>query len=163
MSPRIALLVAIASVCPAQDFSRDVQPIFERRCQGCHGAAQQMGGFRLDSPASASRITGKIIDRITSTKPGFFMPPVGERLTDAEVAKIRAWIEAGAKWPANNDRPAHWAFQPVKHPGVPQVHQRNWARNTIDKFILARLEAQKTAPSPETDRHTLIRRVSLDF
>jgi hypothetical protein len=31
------------------DFSRDIQPILEKSCYGCHGAKMQMGGLRLDS------------------------------------------------------------------------------------------------------------------
>ena len=57
MNLRIAMLLAAASLCvSAQDFSKDVQPIFERRCQGCHGATQQMSNLRLDSPASIARV-----------------------------------------------------------------------------------------------------------
>ena len=65
MNLRIAMLLAAAS-CMAlsvaagqdfsSDFSKDVQPIFERRCQGCHGPTQQMSNLRLDSPASAARV-----------------------------------------------------------------------------------------------------------
>jgi cytochrome c553 len=160
-------VLALPSV--AQGF-RDAQAIFERRCQGCHGAAQQMSGLRLDSPESAARVitpgssaTSKLVDRITSDKPGYYMPPVGDRLTADEIARIRAWIDAGAKWPSTAARSTHWSFQPVLRPGVPPVTRHGWVRTPIDGFILARLEAEKIAPSPEADRHTLIRRLSLDF
>src|ERR1700728_1864765 len=102
MNLRIAMLLAAVSFCAgAQDFSKDVQPIFERRCQGCHGPTQQMSNLRLDSPASIARVVdGKLIDRISSAKKGFMMPPIGAPLTTEEIAKIKSWLDAGAKFPA---------------------------------------------------------------
>src|ERR1700692_734041 len=104
MNLRIATLLAAVSACAiAQDFSKDVQPIFERRCQGCHGATQQVSNLRLDSPASAARVvtpgdsaSSKLFEKISSTKKGFMMPPVGAPLTAEEIAKIKLWIDAGA-------------------------------------------------------------------
>ncbi len=153
MNLRIAMLLAAASLC-AQDFSKDVQPIFERRCQGCHGATQQMSNLRLDSPASAARVVnGPLFERISSTKKGFMMPPVGAPLTAEEIGKIKSWIDAGAKFPATVAKSTHWAFQPIQHP----------AHGSIDALILERLAKENIAPSPEADRRTLIRRVSLDL
>jgi cytochrome c553 len=153
MNLRIAMLLAVACAS-AQDFSKDVQPIFERRCQGCHGAAQQMSNLRLDSPASIARVVdGKLIDRISSTKKGFMMPPIGAPLTAEEIAKIKSWIDAGAKFPAVVGKSTHWSFQPIQRP----------AKTSIDAFILDRLAKENIAPSPEADRRTLIRRVSLDL
>src|SRR5947207_3221893 len=57
----------------------------------------------------------------------------------------------------------HWAFQPVRRPAVPAVVNRAWVRNDIDAFVLARLEKEGVAPSPEADRVTLLRRLSLDL
>jgi cytochrome c553 len=155
MNLRIAMLLAAASLrLAAQDFSKDVQPIFERRCQGCHGATQQMSGLRLDSPASIARVVdGKLADRISSTKKGFMMPPVGAPLTAEEIGKIKSWIDAGAKFPATLATSTHWAFQPIQRP----------SKKSIDEFILERLAKENVAPSPEADRRTLIRRVSLDL
>jgi cytochrome c553 len=155
MNLRIAMLLAAACAW-AQDFSKDVQPIFERRCQGCHGANQQMSNLRLDSPESAARVVnGKLFERISSTKKGFMMPPVGAPLSDAEIAKIKSWIDAGAKFPAavTNAKSTHWAFQPIQLS----------AKTSIDAFVLERLAKENIAPSPEADRRTLIRRVSLDL
>jgi cytochrome c553 len=152
MNLRIAMLLA-AACASAQDF-KNVQPIFERRCQGCHGATQQMSNLRLDSPASIARVVdGKLIDRVTSTKKGFMMPPVGAPLTAEEIAKIRSWLDAGAKFPAVVAKSTHWAFQPIERP----------AKASIDAFVLERLAKENISPSPEADRRTLIRRVSLDL
>jgi hypothetical protein len=79
--------------------------------------------------------------------------------------------------PANNDaadlarydariKPAdrqHWAYQPVKRPGIPDVKNAAWARNPIDRFVLARLEARGWQPSPPAPPHALLRRVHLDL
>ncbi len=152
---RIAtLLAAVSCLTAAQDFSKDVQPIFERRCQGCHGPTQQMGNLRLDSPASIARvIDGKLVDRISSTKKGFMMPAVGAPLTAEEIGKIKSWIDVGAKFPSTVAKSTHWAFQPIVHP----------AKTSIDAIILDRLAKENIAPSAEADRTTLIRRVSLDL
>jgi hypothetical protein len=164
------------------DFGRDVQPIFESRCQGCHGPQQQMAGLRLDSGDAALKGasdgpviqpgksgTSGLIERVTSSKKGFGMPPVGEPLSAAQIATLRAWIDQGAIIPvarsqgAANSKSHHWSFQPVTCPAIPDVRARSWVRNPIDRFVAARLEAQGFVPSPEADRVTLIRRASLDL
>ena len=186
---RCCLLLVVLCVVPAGaqppkiDFPRDVQPIFESRCQGCHGAQQQMAGLRLDSGTAV--LTGassgpviqpgksaasRLIARVTSTKKGFGMPPIGEPLTASQIATLRAWIDQGAHVPASeqaatatNPKSRHWSFQPVIRPALPDVRARAWVRNPIDRFVAARLEVEGFAPSPEADRATLIRRVSLDL
>ncbi len=165
------------------DFSRDVQPIFEARCQGCHGAQQQMAGLRLDSgdailkgSTSGAVIQpgksagSKLMQRVSSRRKGFAMPPVGEPLSPEQIATLSAWIDQGAHVPASapapvaaNPKSTHWAFQPVGHPVPPEVRNRAWVRNPIDRFIAARLEREGLAPSAEADRITLIRRLSLDL
>ena len=95
------------------------------------------------------------------------MPPKGPPLDAAQVALIKTWIDAGAVGPANEVAAVaaskHWSFQPIKRPAVPAVKDKAWVRNPIDAFILARLEKEGVAPSPEADRATLIRRLSLDL
>src|ERR1700733_12555080 len=135
MNLRIAMLLAAASLCAwTQDFSKDVQPIFERRCQGCHGATQQMSNLRLDSPASIARVLdGKLMERISSTKKGFMMPATGAPLSTEEIGKIKSWIDAGAKFPAVVAKSIHWSFQPIQRP----------AKTSIDAFILERSAQEK--------------------
>jgi hypothetical protein len=86
-------------------------------------------------------------------------PPYSDRkpLTEAEVTTIRTWIEQGAKWQS------HWSFTAPVRPALPEVRKTSWVRNPIDRFILARLEGEGLAPSPETDRPRLLRRVSFDL
>ncbi len=87
------------------------------------------------------------------------MPPpkAHARLSSDQVERIRQWIEQGAKWQP------HWAFVAPKRPAVPQVNDSAWVRNPIDAFILERLGQEGLTPSPEADRETIIRRVTLDL
>ena len=58
---------------------------------------------------------------------------------------------------------AHWAFQPVRRPPVPEVQERAWVRNPIDAFILAKLEAAGEKPAPPASAAVLLRRAHLDL
>ena len=93
------------------------------------------------------------------------MPPTGPPLDAAQVAVLKAWIDAGAAAPSDEVAAAamHWSFRPVVRPAEPAVKNEAWVRNPIDRFVLARLEKEGIAPSPEADRATLIRRLSLDL
>ena len=165
------------------DFAREVQPILERRCLACHGAKVQRSGYRLEKRDSALRggetgeaaiVPGKsdsspLVLRVAglgSEKP---MPPRGERLSAEEIGVLRAWIDQGASWPEAvvlSDRAAqkkHWAFVPPERPDPPEVTRAEGIRNEIDRFVLARLAKEGLEPSPEADRATLLRRLSLDL
>ena len=96
------------------------------------------------------------------------MPPVGARLTSAEVATLRAWIDQGAPWAASGKTAGggntHWAFRKVTRPEAPAVRDRAWPRNAIDRFVLgARWNPRVSRRRPKPSRTTLIRRVSLDL
>jgi hypothetical protein len=163
------------------DFERDIQPIFAARCLSCHVAGKEKGGLRLDDGAEAMLggnsgtviVPGKSADSrlihvVAGTDPDTRMPPKGP-LSAAEVGKLRAWIDQGARWPRQatattmTKRSDHWAFQPIRRPELPRVRQADWPRNGIDYFILARLEKEGIAPSPQADRVTLVRRLHLDL
>ncbi len=165
------------------DFARDIQPIFASKCVSCHSAAKDRAGLRLDCGPEALKgsisgeviIPGKsadsmLIHLVAGLDPDKRMPDKGDPLTAKEVGLLRAWIDQGAKWPEGlvievkkSPKLTHWAFQPIKRPDAPEVAKRDWVRNGIDAFVLARLEKEKIAPSPEADRVTLIRRLSLDL
>src|SRR5262249_28886084 len=98
------------------------------------------------------------------------MPPKEPRLKPQQVALLKTWIDEGAKAPATEAaadtalaKSRHWAFQTPLRPKVPDVSDKAWVSNSIDNFILARLEKEKIRSSPEADKITLIRRVSLDL
>ena len=178
----LALTVALSgnrllAADPAQvDFNRDIRPLFESRCYECHGTQKQKSGLRLDRKANALRggdsgkqaiVAGKsadspLVQKITSHDPDEMMPPKGERLTEKQVALLRAWIEQGAVWPEEAEK-KHWAYVKLTRPELPKIKNKKWPRNDIDYFVLARLEKEKLNPSPPADRATLIRRVSLDL
>jgi mono/diheme cytochrome c family protein len=163
------------------DFAKDVQPIFAKACYECHGEKKQKSDFRLDDRDAAMKggetgkaavIPGKsaespLILRVAGTNPDEVMPPKGDKLTAAQIGILRAWIDQGAKWPEELAHPKkkqdHWAFKAPVKPAVPEPKKPAWARNAIDKFILARLEKEELTPSLEADRVTLLRRLSLDL
>ena len=166
------------------DFQREVQPIFEQHCYACHGSQLQTSGLRLDDGDAALKggnsgaaikpgdsATSPLILRAAGVSGVIRMPPAGAPLTAGEVGILRAWIDQGAKWPrlVANGSPArlrgasHWAFQPIRRPDVPIVQNRSWVRNPVDAFILERLEREQIKPSPEADKATLLRRLSLDL
>jgi mono/diheme cytochrome c family protein len=174
-----------ATAADAPDYLRDVKPLLAKHCVSCHGPDKQRSGLRLDTavsllkggdsgPAVVPRKSGasRLIVAVSGgTEDVVAMPPKGApRLSNDEVAVLRAWVEAGAPAPANEaaaqpTTPAskHWAFRPIIRPAESAVKNPAWVRNPIDRFVLARLEKEKLAPSPEAVRVTLLRRLSLDL
>jgi mono/diheme cytochrome c family protein len=165
----------------AIDFAQQVRPILEKHCYACHGPEKRKGGLRLDlrDAALAGGDSGPIlvpghpaesllIEKVTAADPAEAMPPEGDRLTDDEIGRLRSWIDAGAVWPIEEDstgtsQPSHWSFVAPRRPELPPVRGADWVRNPVDRFVLARLERENVQPSPEADRRTLIRRLSLDL
>jgi cytochrome c553 len=169
------------------DFVRDVRPILEARCTGCHGVKRQRGKLRLDRrPAIPGVVVpgdlaaSPLYERVTSDDPEERMPAEGEPLAAAQIALLARWIEEGATWPADAEeatepRAPHWAYVAPVRPEVPGGEyvapagpevprgEAGWARNPIDRFVLARMQEQELAPAPEADRATLLRRASLDL
>jgi hypothetical protein len=159
------------------DFNQDVQPILASNCFSCHGPDPEMrkAGLRLDLKESAfakrpqhpdAIVPGhpeqsELIKRIESKDPHYLMPqsPLGEAkpMKAADIAVLREWVKEGAVY-----RP-HWAFEKPVKPPPPAVQSSDWAKTPIDMFILARLKKEGLHPSPEADKDTLIRRVTLDL
>lgn len=156
-------------------FSQDVRPILTEHCYACHGpdVGTRKAGLRLDTEEGATAklksggvavVPGNLDDsdlifRITTDDPEAKMPPkkFHKDLTAAQIETLRRWVEEGAHWTS------HWAFVPPRRPAPPAVKNTTWERNPIDRFILARLEAEGLSPAPEADPATLIRRVYLDL
>jgi hypothetical protein len=175
MKPLLALLAVVALPATARaadiDFNRDVRPILSDKCFACHGPDEKhrKAKLRLDVEEVAldrgAVVPGKpadstLIERITAAKEDERMPPVktGKKLTAAEVEILRKWIADGGKYAP------HWAYVPPKKHPVPTAREKAGAAgNWIDNFILARLEREKLAPSPEADRRTLARRLYFDL
>ena len=168
------------------DFERDVRPILSARCHTCHGPTQQMNGLRLDRreealqgglsgpvivPGSSSE--SRLIQLVAGVEKNRIMPPDGDRLSDQEISRLRAWIDQGAHWAegrvlseetdSSGQAVRHWAFQALRKPEQPLVRYQSWVRNPIDSFVLARLESEGFEPSPEAAKLALLRRASLDL
>jgi hypothetical protein len=166
-------LFAFATAVAAQsavDYFRDVQPIFQKRCYGCHGAMQQMGGLRLDRRDDIVRViksgdsANSKLHAMVSGAGKLRMPPTGPPLPPVEVAVLKTWIDSGANWPAAGTTiPLPWSFAPLRRPVPPLVRNPQWRRNTIDAFIAAKLARKSIQPSAEADRRTLLRRLHLDL
>jgi hypothetical protein len=171
-------IVAFTSFAAAQtvEFNRDIRPILSDRCYTCHGPdqANRKTKLRFDVEGSAKGDLGKgrfaivpgspakseLYQRVTSKDPVRRMPPAylgHAALSDREIGLLRRWIEQGAQWQK------HWSFLPPKRPVLPKVSNPAWVRNGIDYFVLERLDREGLKPSPEADRATLIRRVTLDL
>ncbi|MCU1232049.1 MAG: hypothetical protein JWP63_16, partial [Candidatus Solibacter sp.] len=167
----VGLVMAAAwGATPATvEFNRDVRPILSDRCFSCHGpdSAARKSPLRLDQEDSARAALkagdpahSPLYQRITSTDNARRMPPAymgRERLPDAEIETLRRWIEQGAKYQP------HWSLIAPRRPELPAVNESAWARNAIDRFVLARLESEGLKHSPEAEAATLLRRVTLDL
>jgi hypothetical protein len=155
-------------------FNRDIRPILSDNCFSCHGPdkARRKADLRLDTEAGAFADLGgsraivpgnpdksELLRRVAADSGRERMPPAqsGRRLTERQIQLLRRWIEQGAKWQA------HWSLISPKRPSLPHVQDTAWPRNAVDAFVLARLEAEGLRPSPEADRITLLRRVTLDL
>ncbi|MBX3444179.1 MAG: PSD1 domain-containing protein [Planctomyces sp.] len=179
-----ALLAGGAAADEVPDFTRDVLPIFERRCIECHGADDTQQDLRLDSFVGVRRggNSGSLVragdsqgsllmQAVTGAAGVEAMPPedAGERLSAEELDILRRWIDAGGVGPADAVEPPrarrgdHWSFQPIRRVPPPEVSDPAWSRSPIDRHIHARLADAGLHPSPEADRATLIRRLSLDL
>jgi len=153
------------------DFARGIRPLLSDACYNCHGpdGKARKAKLQLHDRAGAMKsgvlTDGEMLARLTSDDPDEQMPPLdsNRNLSDTDRAKLVQWLKAGAKWP-EDDR--HWAFVPPKRTEVPKVKTGGWVRNPIDAFVLARLEQSELEglnPSPEADKATLLRRVTLDL
>src|SRR5580658_6192988 len=157
-------LAALASSAPAETFAfnQNIRPILSDHCFACHGpdAANRQAGLRFDLPNATRGIESEILRRIASSDDSERMPPPGSgksRLTAREIDLIRQWIARDAPWQP------FWSFIPPKRPALPVTRDASWPKNSVDRFILARLERESLRPAPEADKRILIRRVSLDL
>lgn len=161
------------------DFTLQVKPIINKNCITCHGGVRQKAGFSLlfREEALAKTKSGKpaiipgdadnseIIRRLTLNDPEDRMPYKHDPLSKENIDIIRRWINEGAKWGE------HWSYVPVKKVEIPErktffnlIPQKSkWAINPVDHFIEQKLDENDLKPSPQADKHTLLRRVSLDI
>ena len=164
----------------AQRFEKDVLPLLTNRCVKCHGGKTREGGLRFNGGGDLSHLNdsglpavdpggsakSELIARVTSQDEDLRMPPKGEgeKLTKAEVAILRRWIDDGAVWPEHlTTKVTHWSYVKPVRPTPPSVSNPGWVQNPIDQFVLARLDKESMKPSSRTGRARLMRRVYLDL
>ncbi|MBW7893240.1 MAG: DUF1549 domain-containing protein, partial [Chitinophagaceae bacterium] len=159
-------------------YNFQVRPILSDRCYACHGpdANKREADLRLDiqeeaykalkeNPGSHAIVPGKpnqseVYLRISSSDTSYRMPPASGNLpalSKEEIAIIKKWIEQGAQYEP------HWAFVPPQKTELPQVKNKDWAKNEIDYFVLSKMEGHKLSPNKEADKERLLRRISLDI
>ena len=167
-------------------FETRVRPILAKNCYACH-AKTKVANLRLDSredmltggdhgPALVPGDADKSLLVKSIRHEGDLKMPKGGKLKQAEIDAIAEWVKLGAPWPEakaarkNDDRfeitpeqRAHWAFQPLKKPAEPAVKDARWARNAVDRFVLAKLEENGLRPVAAADKRTLIRRAYYDL
>lgn len=176
----LAPLLSLVWVLPSQaveplDFNRDIRPILSNHCWNCHGRDDhaRQANLRLDRRDDATKklesgstalvpsdvAASELVKRIEASEADTMMPPPDFKrpLAAKQKETLKQWIAQGAPY-AN-----HWAFETPKRPVAPAVRNTAWPRNEIDRFVLAKLEAEGIAPSPEADRHAWLRRVTLDL
>jgi mono/diheme cytochrome c family protein len=159
-------------------FTRDIKGLLSNRCIRCHGpdaearhgggenglrldtfagAIEDLGGYAAIVPGEANK--SELIIRVSEEDVDLVMPPpeAGEPLSDKEVSLLQRWINDGAEYEP------HWSYTRISRPAIPTVSDSSWPRNQIDRFILAKLEAEGLEPSQEADRMTLARRLALDL
>ena len=171
-------------VAAVVDFTRDIQPILEKNCYECHGPRKARGRLRLHAGAFIRRggVSGPVIEagrgdqslliqRVLGQGADDQMPLDRDPLPPAAIALLKAWIDQGAPLPATDSTSIdvaenveeHWAYLKPVRPELPAVTNRTWARNPIDRFVLAQLEHEHLLPSVEADKATILRRVTLDL
>jgi hypothetical protein len=162
-------------VAPATPrFNRDILPILADNCFQCHGPDEpaRKAKLRLDTREGAvakrrghaaivpgDSAASELIRRVSSQDASDVMPPpsTNKSLKPAQIERLRRWIDAGAPWGK------HWAFEPPQRAPLPRVNMADWARNTIDHFILDRLQREGMRPSAPAEPAVLVRRLYLDL
>jgi hypothetical protein len=164
----IAVTVSVNAVAAdGLSFNKDIRSILVENCFSCHGAdsAGRKADLRLDkrddAVESGAIVPGDVdssvmLDRIFSDDPDEVMPPPTAKkpLSPEHKELLKRWIAEGAEYEP------HWSFIPPTRPEPPAVKNEGWVRNPIDRFILARLEAEGLAPAAEADRRSLARSAS---
>ncbi len=185
--------IALTVICAAaraqnqfEFFEKRVRPVLAEKCYVCHNAKLATSGLRLDTREGMLRggsrgavlVAGHpesslLLRAVAHEDANLKMPPAG-KLPPEQVADLAEWIKAGAHDPRGEAAPSsggidiaegrsYWAFQPFARPKPPRVRDTAWPRTPVDAFLLAAMEAKGVLPAPQTDRRTLIRRVTYDL
>ena len=167
--PGIAATVQGAPAAKIQ-FNRDIRPILSDNCYKCHGPDKnnRQANLRLDMRPSAldsgalkpgKPENSKLVARILAND-GSQMPPLTahKSLTKTQKDLLVQWVKEGGEYEA------HWSYLPPQRPPVPVISDTRYpVHNPIDSFVFSLLQQKRILPSPQADRRTLIRRVTLDL
>ena len=152
-------------------FNRDIRPILNKNCTGCHGGVGKQSGVSFITREEAlgrghsGRLTvvpgnpdaSGLIERVESKDPNIRMPYKAPPLKNEEIALLRQWIAEGAQWQE------HWAFVEPQQPLLPELSDNSKINNEIDLFVQAKLNQQGLLAAEKADKATLLRRLSLDL
>ncbi len=183
----VSTCAAALAAAGTEHFEMRVRPVLAKSCYGCHSTAP-MGGLAVNSRAALLKggqhgpaiVPGKpeeslLIKAVREPDDKLKMPMQAERLSAREIEDLEAWIKDGAAWPEAAAAPkrssyvitpeqrAFWAFRPVSKPALPRVRNTAWAKNDVDRFVLAKLEEKGLAPNKPAAKRDLIRRAYLDL
>ncbi|MCH1521998.1 MAG: DUF1549 domain-containing protein, partial [Arenicellales bacterium] len=173
----LRLFVILCGIVPAVslfaeplEYNRDIRPILSDKCFSCHGAdsGSRKADLRLDQRENAVEMgaiaagdidASEMIARILTDDPDTLMPPPETKkvLSAPDKEKLQRWVEEGAEYQP------HWSYIAPEKTELPAVQNETWVKNTIDQFVLARLENEGLTPAPEADPLTLFRRLHLDI
>ena len=174
-----AVSAQTASISGEAFYESSVRPILRANCFACHSDRNVNSGLSVESREMLLK-GGNRGEVVKAGKPeesllvealkytGDLKMPPGKKLDEEKIAVIEKWVREGMPMPAAYHKAKlqganHWAFQAPKRAPLPAVRNAGWAQNAIDRFVLAKLEEKGLTPSPEADRATLLRRVSLDL
>ena len=170
-------------------FENKVRPLLAEHCYECHsaGAEKLKANLYLDSRAGwetggdsgPALIPGQpddslLIHAVTHKNGDLKMPPK-TRLSKTEIEALSTWIAMGAPDPREGEVKRSraeidlekgrefWSFQPPVARPIPEVKNKAWPESDIDRFILARLEAEDLSPAEDAPRRSLLRRVYYDL
>ena len=152
-------------------YNEQIRLIFNKHCLACHGGVKKSGGFSLlfREEALGKTKSGKsaivpgdadaseLVKRLVDHDPDRRMPLDAAPLNDGDIALIRNWIDQDAEW----EDP--WSYSPPDRQLSPPDIGGDWAKTGVDRFVYKQLAEKSLDSSPEADRATLLRRVSLDL
>ncbi len=171
-------------------FEKKIRPVLVDKCYSCHSAETEKGpkgGLLLDTRAGTrdggstgpavvpGSVKKSLLVQALKGEGGMKVMPPKDKLSADAIADFETWVEMGAPDPRTGKggkKPdaidiakgrEHWAFQPPKQVAPPAVKDAKWPASTVDKFLLAKLEAKGLTPAADADRRTLLRRVTFDL
>jgi cytochrome c553 len=178
-----------ATVAQIEFFESKIRPRLVTHCYECHSHDRDEGGLRLDSRVAIRRggergpavlpehpEASVLLAAISHSDPELQMPPKQPRLPDPVIEDFRRWIGMGAPdprsdfdedggefWDQVEAAKEHWAYQPAVATGPPNVTDKTWSRDDLDRYVLATLENKGLKPSVDAEPSALLRRIHFDL